>query len=218
MRAVFMSAIVAFGTVGFGAAGFAAPASTTQYTYYSVTGDTAASLYSSMLRRGPHVNGAKAYAATSAESSQRGKLQPGTSCRVRDYKFNIAFTIKLPRLKEGAGLPPNVRGRWQQFSAFLKKHEETHRAIWLACARDLETKVNALRASSCDEVDTKAGRMWEDIQKSCTKKHDAFDAAEQKRLLAHPFVKLVLAKSGVKRAAAAVPQSLHKKRRAAAMN
>jgi predicted secreted Zn-dependent protease len=182
------------------------------------SGDTAATLYNSMLRRGPHVNGAKAYAATSAESSQRGKLLPGRSCRVKDYRFTIAFTIKLPRLKEGASLPPPVRGRWQQFSAFLKKHEETHRSIWLACARDLETRVNALRADSCEEVDATAGRMWEDIQKSCTKKHDAFDAAEQRRLLSHPFVKLVRARSGKKRAAAAAPPAIHKKKRAAAVN
>jgi predicted secreted Zn-dependent protease len=38
-------------------------------------------------------------------------------------------------------LPPLIRSKWQQFSEFLKKHEETHRAIWMGCAREFETKV-----------------------------------------------------------------------------
>lgn len=218
MRVLMVSAAMALAAGSAGSAAIAAPATTTKYTYYSVSGDSAASLYNSVIRRGPHVNGAKAYAATSAESSQRGRLQPGKSCRVKDYKFTIKFTIKLPRMKDEAGLSPPLRGRWQQFSAFLKKHEETHRAIWLGCARTLEARVNALRANSCDKVDADAGRMWEEIQSSCAKKHDAFDAAEQRRLLSHPFVRLVLAKAKGKAAAAASGAPGRAKKRAAVVN
>lgn len=171
----------------------AAPAFTTKYVYYKVSGDSAAGVYVSMLKRGPHVGGAKAYAATSAESSQRGRLELKNGCRVTDYQYSVAFTIRLPQLTNEASLSPAARARWQQFSSFLRKHEETHRAIWMACAQEIENKVTALRGRSCNEVDRKAQAIRDAVQKSCNRKHVAFDAAEQKRLTRHPFVKMVLA-------------------------
>lgn len=171
----------------------AAPAFTTKYAYYKISGDTAASVYLSMLKRGPHVGGAKAYAATSAESSQRGKLELRNSCRIIDYQYSIAFTIKLPKLADESSLSPAARARWQQFSAFLRKHEETHRAIWMGCAQEIENKVKVLRGRNCNEVDKKAQAIREAIQNACNRKHIAFDAAEQKRLAKHPFVQMVLA-------------------------
>jgi predicted secreted Zn-dependent protease len=172
---------------------FAAPAFTTKYVYYKISGDSAAGVYLSMLKRGPHVGGAQAYAATSAESSQRGKLEFRNSCRITDYQYSIAFTIRLPKLTNEGSLSPAARARWQQFSSFLRRHEETHRTIWMGCAQEIEDKVIALRGRSCDEVDRKAQAIREAIQKACNRKHVAFDAAEQKRLAKHPFVKMVMA-------------------------
>jgi predicted secreted Zn-dependent protease len=171
----------------------AAPAFTTKYVYYKVSGDSAAGVYVSMLKRGPHVKGEKAYAATSAESSQRGKLELTKNCRITDYQYSIDFTIRLPKLTDEAALSAAARNRWQQFSSFLKKHEETHRAIWMGCANEIETKIRALRGRTCDEVDKKAQAIRDEVQNACNRKHAAFDAAEQKRLAKHPFVKLVLA-------------------------
>jgi len=171
----------------------AAPAFTTKYVYYKVSGDSAAGVYVSMLKRGPHVKGEKAYAATSAESSQRGKLELAKNCRITDYQYSVDFTIRLPKLTDEAALSAAARNRWQQFSSFLKKHEETHRAIWMGCANEIETKIRALRGRTCDEVDKKAQAIRDGVQNACNRKHAAFDAAEQKRLAKHPFVKLVLA-------------------------
>lgn len=171
----------------------AAPAFTTKYVYYKVSGDNAAGIYISMLKRGPHVKGEKAYAATSAESSQRGKLELTKSCRIIDYQYSIDFTIRLPKLTDEAALSAAARNRWQQFSSFLRKHEETHRAIWMGCANEIENKVRALHGRTCEEVDKKAQLIRDQVQNACNRKHVAFDAAEQKKLAKHPFVKMVLA-------------------------
>jgi len=171
----------------------AAPAFTTKYVYYKVSGDTAAGVYVSMLKRGPHVKGEKAYAATSAESSQRGKLELTKSCRIVDYQYRIDFTIRLPKLTDKAELSSSARDRWQQFSSFLRKHEETHRTIWMGCANEIETRVRALRGRTCNEVDRKAQAIRDQVQNACNRKHAAFDVAEQKNLAKHPFVKMVLA-------------------------
>lgn len=182
----------------------AKPAFTTKYTYYAVGGDSVEDIYRAMLSRGPRVNGAKAYAATTATSSQDGRLRQAKSCQIEDYRLKIDFVIKLPKIKNEKILPSSDRNRWTQFSAFLKKHEETHRSIWLDCAADLDRKVRAIKASTCAEADAKAGKLWEQTRAACSKRHDAFDKAEQKRLMQHPFVKLVLKRNNrVTHAAAA---------------
>lgn len=181
----------------------AQPEFTTKYVYYAISGTTPLEIYRSMLKRGPRVEGAKAYAATSAESAQSGKLQQGDTCHIEDYRLRIDFEIKLPRVKNEKVLSSGDRSRWQEFSRFLKKHEETHRSIWLACATELETKIRTVKAATCAEAEKKSQSLWEATRKACSKKHDAFDAAEQKKLMQRPFVKLVYRKSLHTRAAKA---------------
>jgi predicted secreted Zn-dependent protease len=173
----------------------AKPTETTKYTYYSIGGDTAVEIYDAMMKKGPKVNGAKAYAATSATTTQNGKLSQGSSCRIEDYRLQLDFVIKLPKIRNERALPAADRKRWQQFSGFLKTHEETHRKIWLGCAADLERQVKSIKAKSCNEADRKATQLWDRIRAACNKKHAAFDAAEQKRLMSHPFVKMVYKRS-----------------------
>ena len=177
----------------------------TKYTYYAVGGDTAEDIYKAMLSKGPRVNGAKAYAATSATTTQDGKLSQSKSCRIENYRLKIDFNIKLPRIKNEQVLPAADRSRWRQFSSFLKKHEETHRSIWLGCAADLERQVATIKASTCGDADKKAASLWEKMRAACSRKHNAFDAAEQKKLMKHPFVKLVHTRTTRSVHAATVP-------------
>ncbi|MFN4142574.1 DUF922 domain-containing protein [Aestuariivirga sp.] len=176
-----------------GVAGVAAakPVQSTKYTYYTISGDSAVEIYDAMIRKGPKVNGAKAYAATSATTTQDGQLLQGSSCRIEGYRLKLDFVIKLPKIRNEKVLPASERKRWQQFSTFLKTHEETHRSIWMGCAADLERKVKAIKAGSCSDADRKANQLWEKMRAACGKKHEAFDAAEQKKLMSHPFVQLV---------------------------
>ncbi len=196
----------------------AAPITTTKYQYYNVSGTTADDIYRTMLSRGPHVNGEKAYASTTAQSSQAGSLIPGRSCRIRDYKLRMSFVIKLPRIANEDRLPPLVRARWQEFSAFLKKHEETHRAIWTGCAKEFEARVKALSGSDCGKLDAETARIWEKMKNSCDRKHEAFDIAEHKRLMRHPFVRLVLGRPTAPSKTASISPRKRKKTAAALVN
>ena len=184
---------------------FANPLQTTKYVYYPISGNTASELYKAMLSHGPHVNGAKAYAATTATSSQDGKLEQSKSCLIEDYRLKIDFVIRLPKLKNEAALPAPDRAKWRQFSDFLKRHEETHRSIWLSCAQDLEDKVRAIKTSNCADADSRAAKLWDAMRRACGLKHDAFDAAEQRKLLRHPFVRMVMKSATHTATAAAAP-------------
>jgi predicted secreted Zn-dependent protease len=181
----------------------AAPLQTTRYVYYPVTGDNLVDLYASMLRGGPHVGGAKAYATTTASSRQDGKLIQEKSCRVENYQVKIDFVIRLPRLADDAGLNRSERHLWRGFASYLKRHEENHRSIWLACAADLERRVKAIKARTCNAFDARAQALWTSIRVSCDKRHLAFDTAEQRRLLQQPFFRTLISRARQARAAPA---------------
>jgi predicted secreted Zn-dependent protease len=97
----------------------AQPLHSTTYSYYLVGGASAQDIYSAMLHKGPRVRGAKAYAATSATTTQDGKLRQDGACKVENYKLKLDFVIKLPKLRNEKRLPAADKGRWQQFASFL---------------------------------------------------------------------------------------------------
>jgi predicted secreted Zn-dependent protease len=169
----------------------AKPVYTTKYSYYAVNGRSAEEVYQAMLSRGPKVNGVRAYAATTATTTQGGHMAQGGSCKIQNYKLSLEFVIKLPKIRNEKVLSAGDRKRWQQFASFLKKHEEHHRTIWLGCAAELERRVKAIKVKSCDATSRRAQALWDKIRAACSRKHDAFDTAEQKRLMQHPFVKMV---------------------------
>jgi predicted secreted Zn-dependent protease len=169
----------------------AEPTQSTKYRYYPISGDTPGDIYMAMVRRGPDVNGVNAYASTLATTSQSGRLMLGKSCRIDGYKVKIDFVINLPRLSKEGALNGSTKAQWNRFKSFLKVHEETHRSIWLGCARELEARIASLSSPSCSALDKQANKLFATMRADCQKKHAAFDAAEQKRLLKHPFVKLV---------------------------
>ena len=77
-----------------------------------------------------------------------------------------------------------------------------------ALFRDLERQVKSIRAKTCGAADKEAEKIWDKIRASCNRRHEAFDAAEQKRLVKHPFVKLVIANGGLSTQAAAIPKHM----------
>jgi len=187
----------------------------TNYTHYLIAGESAEGIYRAMLRRGPHVGGAKAYASTRMEPSISAQTVKGTNnCRIGQFKINMTFTIQLPQLRKSADVDPALRKSFNRFYEFAKKHEETHRSIWLKCAAEAEAKVTRVMAKTCPEAEAAGLRIVEQVASECDARHVAFDNAEQRRLVNHPFIKQVLRKGKV----AALPTVGLKKKRASATN
>jgi predicted secreted Zn-dependent protease len=109
----------------------------------------------------------------------------------------MTFTIQLPQLRKSAHVDPTLRKSFDRFYEFAKKHEETHRAIWLKCAAEAEAKVSHVTAKTCSEAEAQGLKIVENVASDCDARHLAFDAAEQKRLVNHPFIKQVLKKGKV---------------------
>lgn len=189
----------------------AKPPTSTKYTYYAISGNSPSQIYDAMLARGPRVGGVKAYATTTATTNQSGRLIQGQFCKVEDYSVSMNFTIRLPKLKNERALAGAARGQWSQFSAFLKAHEEQHRAIWLGCRSEMQAKVAALKVKSCSELNARTAKLWAQVSASCNKKHEQLDANDQTRLMRHPFIKTVMKGYAPSQQALSVPVKKRKR-------
>jgi predicted secreted Zn-dependent protease len=171
----------------------AATVKRTNYRYYPVAGATAYDINQSILRHGPKYGGLSAYGVTTYDykPSATCSYSPGTDAHVGSFKMELEFQIKLPKLSSEQSLRSDVRSTWGKFASFVKSHEETHRRIWMGCAKTAESKIQSLRAKSCSALTSRIDGVLLTMAKSCNKKHEAFDAAEQKRLTRHPFMQKV---------------------------
>lgn len=174
-------------------AGSAETVQTTEYSSYPVTGRTPAEIYRAILKRGPIVDGGRAIAATTAQAVQSHTMEQGpSSCRVTQFQLSFRFNVQLPKLANSAGLSPQDRYLWQQFGVFLKSHELQHTRLWLRCGQELERRVMALRARSCEEIQRQADATWQRMKPRCDKQQSNFDRQQRGELQSQPFMQRVM--------------------------
>ena len=167
----------------------------TNYVHYLVAGTSAQGLFESMLNNGPRVGGGKAYASTRMDPNlSASTATSGGQCRVASFKMNMTFTIRLPKLDEARKIEPALRSSFERFYAFARRHEETHRRIWLECAAEAETMATGVVAASCTEAEARSLKIVEEVSRRCDRRHAEFDAGEQKQLSKHPFLRQALFK------------------------
>ncbi len=105
--------------------------------------------------------------------------QDGALCRANDVKLDISFTMTLPQARNQ--LDPATRSAWNDFTAFTRRHEETHRAIYVTCGKEFVAKAERLTASTCAALDTAIRKLLEVERAVCAGKHRAFDRADAQR-------------------------------------
>lgn len=189
----------------------AKPVTTTKVQHYEVSGTTARSLDTQMSSLGPWHGNSRAYANIVVRPSYDGNLVQGKMCRLEKFKVTAAFTMTLPRLARGAKLSKTLGEQWKSFSAFARKHEETHKAIWIECLAKAERRALALRVKDCDSLGKEVDRVFAAEWQTCEKRQEAFDIAERAKLARHP---LIVAASRVERNARKVEVATSTTRRA----
>jgi predicted secreted Zn-dependent protease len=164
----------------------------TKYTYYLIGGGSAASLHDAMLLKGPRVGNGKAYASAQMEPRITAKtIKEGASCGIHEFKIDMTFTIRLPQLRKGIKLDTATRRRFEEFYRLAKRHEETHRRIWLSCAAEAEALVQNVSAKTCSQAEARGVEVVNQAAKRCDARQVKFDSAEQRRLLKNPFIQQI---------------------------
>jgi predicted secreted Zn-dependent protease len=184
--------LASMGLVSLCLASQAAAEEPTRYEYYLVMGDTPQRLFASMLTNGPQVSGGRAYASARMERHIETRTERiGHRCRIAALKISMTFTIRLPQLNPDQTITPSVRKSFDRFYTFAKRHEETHRAIWLQCAAEAEALASSVAAATCAEAEAQSLELVDSAAMRCNRRHAEFDATEQKLLKQHPFIRQV---------------------------
>lgn len=162
-------------------------------SYFTVEGSTPAEIYRNILDRGPLVNGSRALASITTQTTQDGDLdEQGGICRVTNYVITLDFTIQRPRIANEQVLPPADHALWQQMNTFIETHENQHKSVWSACAADLDAHIETLQAPTCEELGKNAEALWEDMLASCDKTQRHYDEEQSRALMKQPFMQRAL--------------------------
>src|SRR5213076_1703304 len=108
---------------------------------YVVGGTSGPGLVSYMRRRpfpgdnGPAVANIRPHYTLSVDTTYADAV-----CKPSDIDLNIDFVMTLPAAKTPAAFSPWTRSAWNGFVDFARRHEETHRTIYLDCADDFVAK------------------------------------------------------------------------------
>ena len=182
----FAAAAVAAAVLAAPSLAQARPTVRTSYSYYAVSGSTLPQIYRAMVSHAPTAAGTKGFGVTTASP---GSQMSVASCEASGhYQIGITVNIRLPK-SSGGGLSSSEMAQWNSFVGFVKRHEETHRMIWLDCAADLERKFEASAPAGCGAAHAKAMVMWRQTVAACMPRQAAFDSGQRSVLKAHPFMK-----------------------------
>ena len=122
--------------------------------FYGITASTAEELAEAMRRLGPDVGGDRVPGATSQEVSfDYQVVRTGPDCRIRTVQVRLEMTTTLPQWLNASAAPAELRQQWEEFAEAVRRHEEVHKEINLAGARDMLRKVSSVSPQSCPELD-----------------------------------------------------------------
>jgi predicted secreted Zn-dependent protease len=166
----------------------AQPSTVTNIKYYTVNANTAQSLDQQMIQRGPVHGPGRAYANIVARPDYSGRLVQGQTCRLEDFEITAEFTMTLPKLGDGVQLSRDLAARWESFQAFVRRHEEGHRTIWIETMQKAERRISALRAPTCPQLQAQIDGVFQEEWRAGERRQDAYDRADQQKLMRHPLL------------------------------
>jgi predicted secreted Zn-dependent protease len=151
--------------------------STTEYRQHKVVGSTPAELWRYIITH-PIIDpddGPAIANITHDHTLTFKTASAGGACRVTDLRFRWNFVITLPVADESR-MSAATRTMWRDFTAYLKTHEEKHRAIFLDCGKKFVPAAAALKGlPGCLGMNAKVRRMVDTEYQACMKKQRAFD-------------------------------------------
>jgi predicted secreted Zn-dependent protease len=154
----------------------------TAYKSNPVEGTTAAALWRYMLAH-PIIDPDDGPAFANITHDHRLSVRTdsaGGLCRVAGLDFTWSFVITLPKAVDYARMDSATRRMWDQFTAYLKRHEEEHRTIFMDCGRSFvpaATKLTGL--PGCLGMEKKVRAFVDRQYAACMDRQRAFDRGQK---------------------------------------
>ena len=157
--------------------------SSTQVRYYNVGGTTSKQLVNYM-RRHP-IRGDYGNAIANIRPSYRLSVptkSSGGKCRPTNVNLSIRFVMTIPRSRNTSSMASSTRNAWRSFASYAKRHEETHKRIYIQCGNNFVAKAKKMSASSCGALQAAIRRQLEKDKRACESRQRAFDRRERSRV------------------------------------
>ena len=177
------AAVVAGVAGGLNVGALAEVHTSTQTRTYSVGGTTAASLVSYM--RSNPFHGSRGDAVANIQPNYTLSMltkQTGATCHASKVTLGLRFVMTLPHARSTSAMGSSTRSAWNSFVAFSRKHEETHRGIYVQCGNTFVAKAQRLTASNCAALQASIRRLLEAEKQACESKQRPFDRADYGRV------------------------------------
>jgi predicted secreted Zn-dependent protease len=154
---------------------------TTEYRVNPIKGTTPAELWRSMAARPIIDEDGPALANITHDHKLVVKTtKADNGCGVDSLDFTWRFVITLPKAVDEAGMSAATRGMWREFTSYLKRHEEHHRTIFLACGKDFLAKAAKITAGrSCPGLERKVRKFIDKQYAACMARQRQFDRDEK---------------------------------------
>lgn len=114
----------------------------------------------------------------------------GGVCRVSRLTFHWRFVLTVPKAVDLAAMDSRTRIMWNDFVAGLKRHEETHRAIFLRCGAKFVPAAERLTGvGNCASLERKVRRAIDQAYQACMAEQRVFEKRDRSRILGLAFIK-----------------------------
>lgn len=154
---------------------------TTRRETYELRGADAKSLRRVMNAAGPAspVTGKRYSALTTSKTRWRYKFDRGASgCALKEPKVSIEVTITMPSWADQALAPGRLQHNWDGYFAGLLAHEEGHKDLIVAKAREILARLRTFEAKpTCDALDQAANAAGNVLLAGARNEHAAYDLA-----------------------------------------
>ena len=92
------------------------------------------------------------------------------------------FVMTLPQAQNASAMSASTRSAWNAFVAFTRRHEETHRSIYVECGNTFVAKAERMTASNCGALQASIRQLLEREKSACETRQRAFDRSEYGRV------------------------------------
>jgi len=154
------------------------------YSYFSVSGKTAADLDQQLSKHGPLTRNTGARHPGATEIKFGGELtyvEKNGMCSVGTAKVLLNTRILLPQWKNRRRTTAELAFIWDTLLADIKRHEERHAEIARTHARSLERQLTSLRPQkSCEVLQGMVSKITQTVMDEHDRDQMRFDVVESK--------------------------------------
>jgi len=153
----------------------AADSLTIRTNYYDVTGDTLQGIREEIVRQRPWKEERDAFTRWKVDWTFTME-DPGSGCRLKSLNITTDITITMPRWNVAASEDERLKAAWISYFKLLATHEEGHKQIALAAAKEARKRILQLKpTASCPELESAINREGKKVITQFAEREKVYD-------------------------------------------